>query len=91
MVRLMPDPLNPMSPPSVTYSFNKYLLSSYCVLGPGDEVFALMKLAVQRGRPMRNKKIAQSCFGAVSQAVETNRVMQWPTPDVRWGGQDRLL
>lgn len=46
-VRLMLDPLNPVSPPSVTHSFNKYLLSPYCVLGTVDKVFVHMELAVE--------------------------------------------
>lgn len=49
------DLLNPVSPPPVTHSFNKYLLS-HCVLGTKDKVFAHMELAVESGRPIRNKK-----------------------------------
>lgn len=44
-VRLMLDPLNPVSLPSVTHSFNKYLLSAYGVLGTRDKVFAHVELA----------------------------------------------
>lgn len=56
-VRLMLEPLNPKSPLSVTHSLNIYLLSPYCVLETGDNVFVYMELTVQWGRPTGNKKI----------------------------------
>lgn len=40
----------------MTHSFNKYLLSPYCVLGTRNKAFAYMELAVEWGRQVRNKK-----------------------------------
>lgn len=68
-VRLMLDPLNPVFPPSVTHTFNKHLLSPYCVLGTTDKDFAHMELAVATKKKQENSSIM--LFPAVSQ------VMQW--------------
>lgn len=84
-----------MSLPSVTHSFNKYLLSTYGVLGTRDKVFAQVELAGQWGEPRNKENNSIMLLQAVSWAVKTiKHVMDWFVPhqalQMGWSGQASL-